>query len=628
MATSIISIAIAVAVLWVAYRVLFINSNRLIFNRTFLIVALGFSLILPAAGVYIGRSTPQIASYRQSLFHGIMLDEVVITAEGVTISTPVETPAGDAMAVAPVQASSQKFNLWHYIWVVYLIGVGVMALLFLIKLARIAIVIIRSPKKRMPGYTAVFTGKEHGSYSFFNYAFFPNENVNSDIVRHEMSHIAHHHSADILFVELMMIIQWFNPFIYMYKRELQSLHEYMADRDVVATGIDKQNYMMLILQQCTAVDFSNMSNNFSFLLTKKRIKMITQSKKAKGVVIKALLTLPLFALLLFANCKSNGQNNVANESRTTIKIGEESYVTFADPMEINLDGKDYTLDINSVKNEKTFKLGDHKVVAKNNHDERNSYTVTVDGEPFDLKYIVNMIFDETDESGDDDEVLKGPIEVMPAYPGGPNALVKYVQNNLKYPESAKKNKQEGRVFVGFVVEKDGSISNVSVMRGVCEELDNEAVRVVKTLPKFTPGMNNGKPVRVQYTLPIVFKLTGETTMTTLSGTHWTGIGSGIQDGTKFVMEMTMDFYQDNDGLFVMKLTADKSVVFENVGLDFTYSFDGKSAGSIQPKNTDGSTLGGEDQQPYSFVMQDGKIIVNFYDFKDDCGIEKITFVKK
>jgi TonB family protein len=628
MATSIISIAIAVAVLWVAYRVLFINSNRLIFNRTFLIVALGFSLILPAAGVYIGRSTPQIASYRQSLFHGIMLDEVVITAEGVTISTPVETPAGDAMAVAPVQASSQKFNLWHYIWVVYLIGVGVMALLFLIKLARIAIVIIRSPKKRMPGYTAVFTGKEHGSYSFFNYAFFPNENVNSDIVRHEMSHIAHHHSADILFVELMMIIQWFNPFIYMYKRELQSLHEYMADRDVVATGIDKQNYMMLILQQCTAVDFSNMSNNFSFLLTKKRIKMITQSKKAKGVVIKALLTLPLFALLLFANCKSNGQNNVANESRTTIKIGEESYVTFADPMEINLDGKDYTLDINSVKKEKTFKLGDHKVVAKNNHDERNSYTVTVDGEPFDLKYIVNMIFDETDESGDEDEVLKGPIEVMPAYPGGPNALVKYVQNNLKYPESAKKNKQEGRVFVGFVVEKDGSISNVSVMRGVCEELDNEAVRVVKTLPKFTPGMNNGKPVRVQYTLPIVFKLTGETTMTTLSGTHWTGIGSGIQDGTKFVMEMTMDFYQDNDGLFVMKLTADKSVVFENVGLDFTYSFDGKSAGSIQPKNTDGSTLGGEDQQPYSFVMQDGKIIVSFYDLKDDCGIEKITFVKK
>lgn len=649
MATSIISIAIAVAVLWVAYRVLFINSNRLTFNRTFLIVALGFSLILPAAGVYIGRSTPQIASYRQSLFHGIMLDEVVITAEGVTISTPVETPAGDAMAVAPVQASSQKFNLWHYIWVVYLIGVGVMALLFLIKLARIAIVIIRSPKKRMPGYTAVFTGKEHGSYSFFNYAFFPNENVNSDIVRHEMSHIAHHHSADILFVELMMIIQWFNPFIYMYKRELQSLHEYMADRDVVATGIDKQNYMMLILQQCTAVDFSNMSNNFSFLLTKKRIKMITQSKKAKGVVIKALLTLPLFALLLFANCKSNGQNQasvetpakdaVENESRTIIKLGEDSFVSFADPMEINLDGIDYTLDINSVKNEKTFKLGDHKVVAKNNHDERNSYTVTVDSEPFDLKYIVNMIFDETDESGDDDEVY-GAVDVMPEYFGGVNAMFDFIQKNVKYPESAKKKGIEGRVFVQFVVEKDGSLSSFQVLRGVNDELNDEAIRVLKMMPKWKPGMKDGKPVRVQYTMPFKFQLSGnENTMTALSGTKWEGRGEGIghdtAEGMKFVMDMTMDFYNNNDGLFVMKLmTQDKDgkmtpqTVFENVGLDFTYSFDGKSAGSIQPKNTDGSTLGGEDQLPYSFVMQDGKIIVNFYDFKDDCGIEKITFVKK
>ena len=124
-------------------------------------------------------------------------------------------------------------------------------------------------------------------------------------------------------------------------------------------------------------------------------------------------------------------------------------------------------------------------------------------------------------------------------------------------------------------------------------------------------------------------------MTALSGTNWIGTGVGYLEGMKFTMDMTMDFYNNNDGLFVMKLASqDKEgktppqVAFENVGLDFTYSFDGKSAGSIQPKNTDGSTLGGEEQQPYSFVMQDGKIIVSFYDFKDDIGIEKITFVKK
>jgi len=566
MALNIISIAIAVAVLWIAYRVLFINSNRLVFNRTFLIVALGFSLILPAAGLYIGRSTPQIVSYRQSLFQGIMLDEVVITAEGVTISTPVETIA-DEEAVAPIQEAANSFNIWKYLWLIYIIGVGMMGLVFLFKLGKIWFIIIKSPKKKMPGYTAVFTGKEHGSYSFFNYAFFPNENVNAEIVRHEMSHIAHHHSADILFVELMMIIQWFNPFIYLYKRELQSLHEYMADRDVVATGIDKQNYMMLILQQCTAVDFSNMSNNFSFLLTKKRIKMITQSKKTKGVVIKALLTLPLFALLLFANCKSN-ENNTPKEE---------------------------------------------KIAATETENASSAVATTSQGE---------------------DEVYMS-VEKNPEFPGGVNAMMDYLRGNLKYPESAKKNKQEGRVFIGFIVEKDGSVSNVKVLRGVCEELDSEAVRVVKSMPTWIAGRDKGEPVRVQYTLPIVFKLNDETTVTALSGTHWEGTGTGIDEveGTKFVISMTMDFYNDNDGLFVMKLTAQPKdtpvaqTVFENVALDFKYTFDGKSTGSIQPKNPDGSDLG-EAQPPYGFVVKEKSIVVNFYDFKNDCGIEEITFVKK
>ena len=644
MATSIISIAIAIAVLWVAYRVLFINSNRLVFNRAFLIIALGFSLILPAAGVMIGGSSPQIVSYRQSLLSGIMLDEVVITAEGVTINTPVEFTEGEDVAVATAPTATQKFNIWHYIWIIYIIGAGIAALIFLIKLGKLLFIIIRSPKKKMLGYTAVFTGKEHGSYSFFNYAFFPNENVNPEIVRHEMSHIAHHHSADILFVELMMIIQWFNPFIYLYKRELQSLHEYMADRDVVATGIDKQNYMMLILQQCTAVDFSNMSNNFSFLLTKKRIKMITQSKKANGVVIKALLTLPLFALLLFANCKSTGQDKdsaekaettTKNENLVTIKLGEESYLSFNNPMEINFEGTEYTLDIKSVKKERTFEFGEHEVFVKNNRDERNSYTVTIDGAPFDITYITRMITEDS-EATDDSEVYTGDVEVLPEYPGGTAAIFEFIQKNVKYPESAKEKGLEGRVFIQFVVEKDGSLSSFQVLRGVSDDIDAEAIRVLKAMPKWKPGMNNGEPVRVQYTMPFKFQLTGnENTMTALSGTHWMGTGIGYQDGSKFVMDMTMDFYNDNDGLFVMKLVAQDQegkttpqTVFENVALDFTYSFDGKSAGSIQPKNTDGSTLGGEDQQPYSFVMQDGKIIVSFYDFKDDCGIEKITFVKK
>lgn len=640
MATSIISIAIAVAVLWIAYRTLFINSNRLVFNRAFLIIALGFSLILPAAGVFIGKNMPQINSYKQNLFQGIMLDEVVITADGVTISVPTEVTADD---IAVASESTHSFDIWKYIWIIYIIGVGVMTLLFIIKLARLAIVIIRSPRKKMPGYTAVFTGKEHGSYSFFNYAFFPNENVSAEIVRHEMSHIAHHHSADILFVELMMILQWFNPFIYLYKRELQSLHEYMADRDVVATGIDKQNYMMLILQQCTAVDFSNMSNNFSFILTKKRLKMITQNKKAKGVVIKALLTLPLFALLLFANCQTNGQNNKPTEKAeaektvdtgklTNFKLSDGCIVSFSDPFEITFSDEEagisktrYYFNLNDIKNDTTFMIGEHEIVAVKNHDEYNSLSVKIDGKDLDINFLGGIVKDDSELSSDPD---------TPAtFPGGEFKMVEYLRDNLKYPESAKKKGIEGKVYIQFVVEKDGSIADVKVMRGVCEELDAEAVRVIKAMPKWKPGEQEGKPVRTTMMLPINFKINGETTTTALSGTKWKGAGEGTKDGVKYVMTMTMDFYNNNDGLFVMKLTSQEKgkepmVQFENVGLDFKYSYDGMSSGSIQPKNTDGSTLGGDTQQPYSFVVKDGKIIVDFYDFKEDCGIEKITFNKK
>lgn len=295
--------------------------------------------------------------------------------------------------------------------------------------------------------------------------------------------------------------------------------------------------------------------------------MITQNKKAKGVIVKVLLTLPVFALLIFANCKSN-ENNAPKEE---------------------------------------------KIVAAETENVSSAVATTSQGE---------------------DEVYMS-VEKNPEFPGGVNAMMDYLRGNLKYPESAKKNKQEGRVFIGFVVEKDGSVTNVKVLRGVCEELDNEAVRVVKSMPTWIAGRDKGEPVRVQYTLPIVFKLNDETTVTALSGTRWEGTGTGIDEveGTKFVMSMTMDFYNDNDGLFVMKLTAQPKdtpvaqTVFENVALDFTYSFDGKSAGSIQPKNPDGSDLG-EAQPPYGFVVKEKSIVVNFYDFKNDCGIEEITFVKK
>ena len=111
---------------------------------------------------------------------------------------------------------------------------------------------------------------------------------------------------------------------------------------------------------------------------------------------------------------------------------------------------------------------------------------------------------------EDEEIVEEEVflsvEENPEFPGGPAKLLEYVQKNLKYPMMARESDIQGKVFVGFVVEKDGSISNVKVLRGIGGGCDEEAVRVVQSLPKFKPGKQRGNPVRVAYTLPIVFRL--------------------------------------------------------------------------------------------------------------------------
>lgn len=516
-------IAATIALLWLVYSLLFRNSNRLRFNRFFLLSSMLLALAMPLLGLLSGMESPQMVVLKQNLFGGaMMLNEVIVTPDGQPVLPEVTVTTGTAPS---------RFSVWQVIGGIYLIGVGVMTLLFLFKLGKLVILIARSPKRKMSGCTAVFTGREQGSFSFMRYAIFPNENVDPDIMRHEMSHIAHGHSWDILFAEMMMILQWFNPFIYLYKKELQSLHEYQADRDVVATGVDKKNYMMLILQQCTAVDFSGMSNNFSLILTKKRIKMITRSEKAKGLWWRLLATLPVLAVLLVANTKVTAQEKTAENQPITVEMGSfEIYdddgfpIQLKDTVIYNEDGSYVRFmtsdDIDPETGELTPKMTitTHKVDGSP-ADYMNLHWDVNDGV---ARYTSDKFSISTDESllilleglstlGDkpENDSIYQIVDEMPQYPGGEKAMMEYVAKNVKYPQEAKDKEIQGRVFVSFVVEKDGSVDEVKVMRSIGGGCDDEAVRVVKAMPKWEPGKQDGKPVRVSYMMPINFKLTDD-----------------------------------------------------------------------------------------------------------------------
>ena len=503
-------IAATVAVLWLVYRLLFRNSNRLKFNRFFLLMSMLLALAMPLLGLLSGMEMPQMVTLKRNMFNGMMLSEVIVTPDGQPVLPEV---------TVTTDATPSRFSLWQVIVGIYLIGVGVMTLLFLIKLGRLVALIIRSPKRKMNGCTAVFTGREQGSFSFFRYAFFPNENVDPDILRHEISHIEHHHSWDILFAEVMMILQWFNPFIYLYKKELQSLHEYQADRDVVATGVDKKNYMMLILQQCTAVDFSGMSNNFSLILTKKRIKMITKNEKAKGLWWRLLATLPVLAILLIANTKVTAQEKQVNPNppvdTDTYQIvmyeyDDEDRIPVNDTVLMNDDGS-YTEikrepDVDPETGEKRTKVSFATYDKDGNPVPGGFHIKSEPGEGEDVVYRITPQQGFRFPAEPDNDSIYQIVEEIPKFPGGESALMEYVSKNVVYPEEAKEKEIQGRVFIGFVVEKDGSIGEVKVLRGIGGGCDEEAVRVIKGMPKWKPGMQKGKPVRVSYQIPIMFKL--------------------------------------------------------------------------------------------------------------------------
>ncbi len=125
------------------------------------------------------------------------------------------------------------------------------------------------------------------------------------------------------------------------------------------------------------------------------------------------------------------------------------------------------------------------------------------------KIIVENVYENPSVSntanGNDDTIYRS-AEQMPRFPGGEAALMKYLESHINYPPEAAKNNVQGHVIVQFVVKKDGSIGEVKVVRSLDKDLDKEAIRVIKSLPNFTPGRHDGKAVNVWYTLPVTFKL--------------------------------------------------------------------------------------------------------------------------
>ena len=411
MLTKVLLTFIATIFLYYTYKLLFGKCNRFNVCRIILLTMSVFAFVFPFISIKISGQMPE---------YFFIMDNVDVLSNKIILETE--------------NVKNNSLSFMQIISAIYIVGVIFSFVKMFFNIHKINKIKKGKKFEIIDNVKIIYTEENHIPFSFFNCIYLPDEINNPLILKHEMSHVKNHHSLDVILMEIMISFQWFNPYIYKMKKELQNVHEYIADNEAVEDETDKSNYMMLLLQQCTADNFNTVANNFSFLLTKKRISMITQKQKTKRMVIRMLLTLPVFAMLILLNTqcdnpKSNAETNVSKEQV-------------------------------SVEN----------------------------------------------SEGQDCDSIYNVAETMPQFPGGPNALMKYLSENTKYPESAKANKIEGRVFVSFVIEKDGSITNAEVMRGIDKECDAEAVRVVSSMPKWQAGTQNGEAVRCRFTVPFIFKL--------------------------------------------------------------------------------------------------------------------------
>ena len=458
-----LKVAVLLAVFYMFYRLLLARETFHRVNRIVLLLTAIASFVLPLC--------------------------VITMHETVTMEMPqmplVDT---DAFYVPDLPAEQPKTPLWQILLPILFI-IGMVATLgnTLWSLFRIISLISKSEKHPQDDGTIIcVTGNaDMAPFSWMLYIVMNRsdyEEHNETILAHERGHIRLHHSWDLLLVDTLTAFQWFNPVIWMLRSDLRAIHEYEADGEVLSQGINARQYQYLLITKAASIGGYSLANGISHSTLKNRINMMLHKKSNPTRLLKLIALIPIVAVALAVNAETvtdyvygepeTLQPVKKGKANATIETGLNSAITVV--------AADAEQDAEQADNN-TNKVND---IVKDKED------------------------DDPDLQKNDNDKAYDVVEEMPQYPGGVGKLMEYVSMNVRYPKEAESKSIQGRVIITFVVEKDGSITDAEVIKSVDPALDAEALRVVKAMPKWTPGKQEGKPIRVKYTMPITFALQG------------------------------------------------------------------------------------------------------------------------
>ena len=456
--------SVCLVVFYLFYRLLLSRETFHRFNRVALLSILLLSCLLPLVEVTVEEQT-EVHQTMMTLEQWLMLADMMNTADATDLQV-------EEVTVTWIQVAL----------LVYLAGILLFALRNGYSLLKLGGLLKSGRKENLSKYidegekvTLIVHDRDIAPFSWMKYIVISEKDLDEngrEILIHELAHIQNRHSWDLLVADICIFFQWFNPASWLLKQELQNIHEYEADETVIEKGVDAKQYQLLLIKKAVGTRLYSMANSFNHSKLKKRITMMLKEKSNPWAKLKYLYILPVAAIAVTAFARPEISETA--EEISAVKVN----------------------DLTAIVEAKAIKSTEESVQIS---------TVSQD------TVKVNYVPTEVSRKLQGTAVFE-VVEEMPEFPGGVDAMMEYLQKELRYPESAKEKGIQGRVTVQFIIDKEGNVTNSKVTRSVDKDMDAEAIRLVKAMPKWKPGMQKGKAVAVKYTVPVVFRLEGGKTV--------------------------------------------------------------------------------------------------------------------
>jgi len=418
------------------------RSSHFRFNRAVLLTGSAGCLLLPLLPIRVGMPT----LYSEWLAPAV-------------VSGAVSTEAAQAMAeaVQTAAASAATPSLTAILLALYMTGAAITLGFYVRSYAGMFRLLRRTPGEPSDGCTLHRVAQETPSFSWMRHIVVSQSDCARypAILTHERAHVHCGHSRDLLLSSILTVFQWFNPLVWICRTELKLLHEYEADDCVLNQGIDATQYQLLLVKKAVGEKRFLLANGFNHAQLKSRISMMQAPRQSAWKKLFLLLLLPLLAGV-----------TVLLAERTAVEVAPDAEVPAAEVQEV----------VQPEAPAAPLPAPEAKAPATAPDDEEEII-------PFRL------------------------VETKPKFQDGDaSQFSRWVNAHLRYPAEAYDHRIQGRVTLQFAVDTDGSVTDVKVLRSPDASLSEAAMQVVSQSPKWIPGTQRGKPVKVVYNFPVVFQL--------------------------------------------------------------------------------------------------------------------------